>query len=83
VVEFVSNTSRDRRRDFVDKRREYTSAGVKEYWVIDRFERELTDFRGDSTPLVVGEAEVYRTDLLPGFELPLAKLLAKAGGARS
>ncbi|MGL4513774.1 MAG: Uma2 family endonuclease [Lacipirellulaceae bacterium] len=82
VVEFVSNTSRDRRRDFIDKRREYASAGVKEYWVIDRFPREMTVFRGDSTSLVVGEDETYGTDLLPGFALLLARLLAKAGGSR-
>jgi len=28
--------------------------------------------------VVVGEAEVYRTDLLPGFELPLARLFVLA-----
>ena len=28
--------------------------------------------------ITVAEKEVYRTDLLPGFELPLARLLAAA-----
>lgn len=32
----------------------------------------------DRADLTVTEAEVYRTPLLPGFELPLARLFALA-----
>jgi len=78
AVEFVSRSSRDRQRDYVEKRREYAQAGVKEYWVIDRFAREMTVFRGAEETLNVPEGEVYRTPLLPGFELPLDRLLARA-----
>ena len=78
VVEFVSAGTSARRRDYEEKRREYAAIGVKEYWIIDRFRRTLTVCRGRRKPLVVQEKETYSTDLLPGFELPLAKLLAAA-----
>jgi Uma2 family endonuclease len=81
IVEFVSRRSRDRRRDYVTKRDEYLSIGVKEYWVIDRFTRTMsvmTRARGKNRVRVVKEEQVYKTDLLPGFELPLARLLALA-----
>ena len=81
AVEFVSRRRRDRRRDYVDKRQEYVEAGVAEYWIIDHFRRTVTVVRpGPSGPVdqVVAEAETYATPLLPGFELPLAQLLAAA-----
>lgn len=81
VVEFVSGQRRDALRDYEQKRDEYLAAGVVEYWVIDRFRRLMTIYRhGPAGPThqVVTEAETYRTQLLPGFELPLAPLLARA-----
>lgn len=78
AVEFVSSTKRDQHRDYVEKRAEYAKAGVKEYWVIDRFRREMTIFRGAEEMVSIAECESYSTPLLPGFELPLSKLLAKA-----
>jgi Uma2 family endonuclease len=81
VVEFVSGRPRDRARDHDEKRREYLGLGVREYWVIDRFARTLTIFRQPpALPAeeVVTAAGTYRTPLLPGFELPLARLLAAA-----
>lgn len=81
VIEFVSRSRRDRQRDYVDKRTEYAEAGVKEYWVIDRFERAMTVFRFTSRrskPLLVSAGETYSTKLLPGFELPLERILAEA-----
>lgn len=81
VVEFVSARRRDWIRDYEEKRAEYLAAGVREYWVIDRFRRTLTVFSRQpegAVPMVVAEGEIYRTDLLPGFELPLSRLLAIA-----
>lgn len=78
AVEFVSQSSRDRRRDYVEKRHEYAEAGVGEYWVIDRFQRLMTVFRGTDEEIVIGENESYATPLLPGFELALRTLLAEA-----
>lgn len=81
VVEFVSKRKRDRVRDFEEKRREYLDVGVLEYWVIDRFTRTMTVFRrppAEPAETVVPESGVYRTPLLPGFELPLARILTIA-----
>lgn len=78
VVEFVASRARDRKRDYVEKRDEYAAIGVKEYWVVDRFRRTMTVCRGTEDRLIVKEQETYQTDLLPGFELPLADLLAVA-----
>jgi Uma2 family endonuclease len=81
VAEFVSPSRRDRRRDYEEKRREYQEAGVVEYWIIDRFVRQMTVYRNapeGPSEIAVAEAETYQTPLLPGFELPLARLLAAA-----
>jgi Uma2 family endonuclease len=78
AVEFVSRSRRDRLRDYIDKRQEYLAAGVAEYWIVDRFRRTLTVIRPAAQDQVVAEAETFKTPLLPGFELPLAPLLAVA-----
>jgi Uma2 family endonuclease len=41
MVEFVSKARRDRERDYELKRRQYLDLGVKEDWLIDRFQRTL------------------------------------------
>jgi Uma2 family endonuclease len=81
AVEFVSAGKRNWLRDYEEKRDEYMALGVREYWVIDRFRRTLTVFRKARRKwqkLVIREGETYQTPLLPGFELPLAELLAVA-----
>jgi Uma2 family endonuclease len=81
VVEFVSASRRDHRRDYEEKLQEYLAAGVREYWIIDRFRRIMTVNRKSPTGVVssvIRETESYHTDLIPGFVLPLARLLAKA-----
>jgi|SRR5581483_4341513 len=81
IAEFVSAGKRDRKRDYEEKRAEYMEIGVIEYLIIDRFERTLTVFFKQGKKIkkrIVREGEIYTTPLLPGFELPLAKLLALA-----
>lgn len=81
AVEFVSRRKRDRDRDYIEKKREYAKTGMKEYWIIDRFERTLTVVkyqRKGSQEQVIKESETYKTPLLPGFELPLARILEAA-----
>ena len=79
AVEFVSRSGRDRRRDYEEKRREYLAVGVKEYWIIDRFRRRMTVYRPiDPVEQIVEATGLYRTPLLPGFELPLVRLLEVA-----
>jgi Uma2 family endonuclease len=77
AVEFVSKSSRDRHRDYVEKRQQYAAVDVREYWVIDRLRRSMIIFRADQE-IVIRAGGTYRTPLLPGFELPLDRLLAKA-----
>jgi Uma2 family endonuclease len=76
VVEFVSEGKRNRRRDYVEKRAEYLAAGIREYWIIDRFRRSMTVCRAEGEDLVIPADGTHRTPILPGFELPLAPLLA-------
>jgi len=81
AAEFVSAGKRNRLRDYEEKRHDYMRIGIKEYWIIDRFERTMTVIRNrPNRPrrLVIREGEIYTTPLLPGFELPLARLLALA-----
>jgi len=85
VVEFVSSGKAAFLRDYEEKRGEYLALGVAEYWVVDRFRRTMTVYHNPPrapAEHVVPENEVYRTDLLPGFELPLARLLAIADASQ-
>jgi Uma2 family endonuclease len=81
AIEFVSVSKRDFQRDYLDKRDAYLRAGVREYWIIDRFRRRMTVIRAGADPvteIVITEPDTYTTLLLPGFELPLAQLPAVA-----
>jgi Uma2 family endonuclease len=81
VVEFVSAGRRDRKRDYEEKRDEYRAIGIREYWIIDRFNRRMTVYQfegGKAHRRVVKEEQVFTTELLPGFELPLAGLFTFA-----
>jgi Uma2 family endonuclease len=81
AVEFVSGGKRDRQRDYVDKRCEYMEAGVKEYWIVDRFKRTLTVISkgpDGEQEKVIKDGETYESALLPGYCLLLAELLGAA-----
>jgi Uma2 family endonuclease len=81
VVEFPSERPRDRRRDYETKCEEYGELGIKEYWIIDRHQRCMTivHFRGSRvTKRVIQADEEYATPLLPGFVVPLKRLLELA-----
>jgi Uma2 family endonuclease len=81
LVEFVSWGKRAARRDYQEKRDEYLEMGAKEYWVIDRFRRTMTVyFQPPANPAerILAENEVYTTPLLPGFELPLKRIIELA-----
>lgn len=81
AVEFVSGSRRDWLRDYETKRDEYLALGILEYWIFDRFARKLTVWKpgeGGFQSAEIGEADTYRTPLLPGFELPVGRILAVA-----
>ena len=71
AIEVVSESSRD--RDYTEKRDEYWTLGVKEYWIVDaKLQQVLILKRGRSqwTEKTLGPADVCETKLLPGFKLP-------------
>lgn len=77
AVEFVSSRKRDRLLDYETKCTEYLKAKIQEYWIIDRFQKIMTVHileDGKYRKKVIHIKQVYRTKLLPGFELPLARL---------
>ena len=75
LFEFVSPSSTDRRRDYVEKRTHYERAGVREYVIVDRFDRKVTVLTlgpGGYAERVIPADGTYDFPLLPGFALPLA-----------
>ena len=78
VVEIASKGTR--KRDETIKRRLYERAGVTEYWVLDpeidvvRIYRRAGDRFGRPVELSREADDVLTTALLPGFELPLARV---------
>jgi Uma2 family endonuclease len=82
VVEIVSPSSRQ--RDYETKPDEYLQFGVREYWIVDEPEQQLTVHRrhgGRWKTSVVKPPAVHQTHLLPGFELSIADVFAAAAGA--
>jgi len=77
AVEFLSAGTRSRVRDYVEKRAEYLAVGVKEYWLFDRFRRQLTVFSAAGEQRFTAE-QIYTTPLLPEFALPVGTILACA-----
>jgi Uma2 family endonuclease len=81
AVEFVSAGRRNRQRDYVEKKHENGEAGIKEYWIFDRFQRTLTVVsyaKSETKETQVAEGHTYESPLLPGFTVPLARILAAA-----
>ena len=70
TIEVVSESSRD--RDYTEKRDEYWTLGVKEYWIVDaKLKQALVLRRGRSQWIekTLGPADSCETKLLPGFKL--------------
>jgi Uma2 family endonuclease len=79
VIEVVSESSRD--RDYTEKRDEYWTLGVKEYWIVDaKLQQVLVLKRGRTqwTEKTLGPADTCTTRLLPEFELACAAILEVA-----
>ena len=67
VIEVLSAGETNVRRDREAKLKLYSTQGVQEYWIADRFERRLEVYRREEARLLVLIAT-----LLPRFELPLS-----------
>ncbi len=76
AVEFVSGTRRDWVRDYETKRDEYLDAGVREYWIFDRFAQTLTVWtkNGRRVKHVFTADQTFSTPRLPGLVLGLRRL---------
>jgi len=82
VVEIGSPSTR--RRDETIKRHLYERFGVSEYWVIDpevdaiKVFRQIGDRYERAAELAAEHDDVLRSPLLPGLELPLARIFKDA-----
>jgi len=79
VIEIASKGTR--KRDETIKRRLYEREGVSEYWVVDPqtdvvrvYRREGERFVHPPRELSGAEGAVLTTPLLPGLDLPLARI---------
>ena len=78
VAEILSESTR--RHDLNRKLPVYINAGVREVWVVDLDARTLSIFSGDvQTPSTVFNAEeTLTTDAMPGVEIELGPIFARA-----
>jgi Uma2 family endonuclease len=77
MVEVVSESRVDRQRDYVEKRAEYHAIGVREYVIIDQFEKKVTVLTYEPngyTEQVLNALDVYETPLLPGLRVPISEI---------
>ena len=76
IFEFVSESRADQERDYIDKRAEYFTIGVREYVIVDRFKCQaliLTRQATDYAEQRLTADDCYTSTLLPGLSLALAE----------
>ena len=77
MFEFVSPSRQDRHRDYVAKRAQYERIGIREYVIVDRFDRRVTVLTlgdaGYAERRIEGDG-AYESPLLPGLVVPLAEV---------
>lgn len=81
VIEILSPSNE--REDRIQKKREYASLGVSQYWIVDFPRRQIEVYQLREQPnmardyvlaeTVSGDA-VFRPSFFPGLEIPLAKI---------
>ena len=68
VVEVVSPGKANRQRDYIEKRRQYASRGIPEYWIVDPQTQVFTVLRLDSGVYVeVGQFRDREQIISPTF----------------
>lgn len=78
VCEIVSPGWENRRRDYGEKRQEYERLGVREYVIVDRHDQRVTVLQlveGKYHEQLLKPADIYRSPLLPGLEIPLQPII--------
>jgi hypothetical protein len=82
VIEVVSERSTD--RDYIEKREEYWTLGVKEYWIVDAKRGQVVALRRGKSDWIekrLGPNGVCATKLLPGFKLTCKAIFDAASKA--
>ena len=76
LVEVLSDSTR--RMDEITKRKLYETRGVAEYWILDPEIDVVKVYRGGTrvAELSLEHGDTLTTPLLPGLEIPLAKIFA-------
>ncbi len=72
AIEIVSESSRN--TDYIQKRYLYERTGAQEYWIVDRFERQVQvwQFTGEHpTSISYGDHDTLATALLPDLSIPV------------
>jgi Uma2 family endonuclease len=78
VVEVLSNTEKDKKRDRETKLKLYSMQGISEYWIADR-EHQVIEIYRRASGLLKRAMTLYKTDqltspLLPGFSCEVGTL---------
>lgn len=78
AVEVLSPGAKNEKRDRLIKPARYAFWGVREYWLVDRFKREVLIYRPDGPAFVLagvlGVADILESPILPGFNCPVSEL---------
>jgi Uma2 family endonuclease len=84
VMEVVSDDPESRDRDLKEKRTEYAAAGIKEYWIVDPQQQQITVLRLAAGQYaaqgVFGIGAEAVSNLLAGFSLSVADVFEAANG---
>ena len=81
VIEVLSSGKENERRDKETKLKLYSIQGVQEYWIIDRFKKQVEIYRREQNQLtltatLMDQDEIYST-LLPEFSCRVSFLLGE------
>lgn len=81
VMEVVSGSAEDRRRDLINKRREYARARIPEYWIVDPEKQEITVLRLSGEKYAVhgkhGRGGKASSSLLKGFAVDVDSVFSQ------
>lgn len=80
LVEILSPGSENIRRDREAKLKLYSVTGAQEYWIADRFSKQIEVYRRENNRLVLTETltekDTLRSPLLPGFSAKVSQFFS-------